>query len=70
MEQLTNRELAVLACVADGKRNPQIAKTVHLGVYTVSRVRSRIIRKLGAQDIAHAVSIGYRGGLLKVEATR
>lgn len=65
MERLTKRELAVLGLVAAGRRNREIAEALHLGVYTVSRVRSRVVRKLGATDMAHAVAIGIREHLIE-----
>lgn len=61
---LTNRELAVLASVAAGHSNRQIAAELLLGVHTVSRVRTRIIHKLGASHMPHAVAIGFRDRIL------
>jgi DNA-binding CsgD family transcriptional regulator len=62
---ITEPELDVLRLVADGHTNASIGEDLYL---TINGVRARLMRiydKLGARDRAHAVSIGYRIGLLQ-----
>jgi DNA-binding CsgD family transcriptional regulator/tetratricopeptide (TPR) repeat protein len=63
--QLTGRELEVLAMVADGLRNREIAERLFLSPKTVAHHVSAILRKLGARTRgeagAHAARLGLRG---------
>jgi DNA-binding CsgD family transcriptional regulator len=62
--QLTGRELEVLALVADGLRNREIAERLFLSPKTVAHHVSAILRKLGARSRgeagAHAARLGLR----------
>jgi DNA-binding NarL/FixJ family response regulator len=62
--QLTARELEVLALVADGLRNREIAERLFLSPKTVAHHVSAILRKLGARSRseagAHAAQLGLR----------
>jgi DNA-binding CsgD family transcriptional regulator len=62
--QLTARELEVLALVADGLRNREIAERLFLSPKTVAHHVSAILRKLGARSRgeagAHAARLGLR----------
>jgi ATP/maltotriose-dependent transcriptional regulator MalT len=46
---LTENELQVARLAADGRSNPQIAATLHMGISTVEAHLSRVYRKLGAR---------------------
>ncbi|MFD5831449.1 response regulator transcription factor [Lentzea sp. NPDC060358] len=61
---LTRREYEVLALVAEGLENQQVADHLVVSVETVRTHVKGILRKLGARDRTHAVSLAYRSGLL------
>ena len=63
--RLTARELEILAAIASGKTNPQIAKALFLSVKTVMHHSTNIYRKkLGVRGRAEAVALAYQAGLL------
>jgi DNA-binding NarL/FixJ family response regulator len=61
---LTNRETEILRYVADGNSNKQIAYILIISEQTVKSHISAILRKLNANDRAHAVSLAMRDGWL------
>jgi predicted ATPase/DNA-binding CsgD family transcriptional regulator len=61
---LTERELEVLAAIATGETNPQIAAVLHLSPKTVMHHSTSVYRKLGVRGRAEAVALAYRTGLL------
>lgn len=61
---LTNRELEILELSSNGLTAPEIAKELYLAMDTVKGYRKRIILKLGAKNITHAVSIGLKCDLI------
>jgi DNA-binding NarL/FixJ family response regulator len=61
---LTERELAVLRLVADGKTNGRIAESLDVAESTVKTHVARILQKLAATDRAHAVALAFRRGLI------
>jgi DNA-binding NarL/FixJ family response regulator len=63
-EQLTGREVEVLALMARGLANKQIAMELGISEHTVKFHLSSIYAKLGATGRAEAVSIGTRLGLI------
>ncbi|MBI5089107.1 MAG: response regulator transcription factor [Actinobacteria bacterium] len=60
---LSPRELAVLACVAEGLTNPEIGAQLGISTDTVKTHMARVLEKLGAKDRTHAVSRALRLGL-------
>lgn len=64
-EPLSQRELEVLRCVAQGMSNKVVA--VHLGIAeeTVKAHMKNIMGKLSARDRTHAVAIAIKRGLLE-----
>ncbi|WP_147268287.1 response regulator transcription factor [Spongiactinospora rosea] len=67
---LTRREAEVLALVAAGLSNLQIADKLGIGAGTVRSHLARILAKLSARNRAHAVGIAYESGLLTVGSPR
>jgi two-component system response regulator DesR len=61
---LTDRERAVLALMASGATNPEIAEELHLSKHTVKEHTSSVYRKLGVRNRTEAVQRGQRLGLL------
>jgi NarL family two-component system response regulator LiaR len=65
--ELSPRELEVLALVAKGATNAEIARTLSLSLSTVGFHISNIIGKLGASNRTEAVSIARRYRLIAAE---
>jgi DNA-binding NarL/FixJ family response regulator len=64
--ELTDREREVLALVAQGLSNSELAETLHVTLPTVKTHVSRILAKLGARDRTQLVIIAYEAGLVSV----
>jgi DNA-binding NarL/FixJ family response regulator len=69
METLTNREREVVALVAHGLSNDEIAETMVLSPATAKTHVSRAMIKLGARDRAQLVVFAYQTGLVTPRAT-
>ena len=63
-DELTPREREMLAVIATGMTNAEIAAQFHLSPLTVKAHVSRILTKLGARDRVQLVVIAYRSGLV------
>lgn len=63
-ETLTPRELEVLAMLAEGVGNKEIAARLHISEHTVKFHVASILGKLGASSRTEAVSRGIRRGLI------
>jgi DNA-binding NarL/FixJ family response regulator len=61
--QLTEQERRVLALVAEGKTNREIAQDLHLGEGTVRNYVSNILSKLGLSNRAEAASYATKHNL-------
>ena len=61
---LTEREVAVLRLVADGRSNAEAAAALILGEATVKTHLGHVYDKLGVNDRAAAVAVAYDRGLL------
>jgi predicted ATPase/DNA-binding CsgD family transcriptional regulator len=62
---LTARELEILAAIASGRTNAQIASDFFLSTNTVMHHSVSIYRKLDVRGRAEAVALAYRTGLLQ-----
>jgi DNA-binding CsgD family transcriptional regulator len=64
-DPLTDRELEILVAISRGGTNETIGQRMYLAADTIRTHVARMCRKLGADDRAHAVAIGFDLGLLK-----
>jgi len=65
-DQLTSREIDVVRLIAAGNSNKQIADQLLIGEATVKSHVTNILSKLGANDRAHAVTIGLKRGIIQL----
>jgi DNA-binding NarL/FixJ family response regulator len=65
-DELTTREIEVLRLIATGNANKQIADQLSIGEATVKSHVTNILSKLGANDRAHAVTIGLKRGIIQL----
>ena len=63
-DELTQREIDVLRLIAAGNSNKLIADQLSIGEATVKSHVTNILSKLGANDRAHAVTIGLKRGII------
>jgi len=65
---LTKRETEILTYVAEGNSNKEIARILAISEQTIKNHVSAILRKLNANDRAHAVTLALHGGWISPEA--
>lgn len=65
---LTNRETEILKYIANGNSNKQIAGLLEISEQTIKNHISSILRKLNANDRAHAVVLAIKHGWISVVA--
>jgi len=64
---LTYRETQILNYIAEGNSNKQIAHILEISEQTIKNHVSSILRKLNANDRAHAVALAMRNGWILAE---
>jgi DNA-binding CsgD family transcriptional regulator len=64
LRALSPRELEILRLVAEGKRTAEIAQALGLSVKSVETYRSRLMQKVGIDNIAGLVRFAIRAGLI------
>lgn len=67
---LTSRETQILNYIADGNSNKQIAYILEISEQTAKNHVSNILRKLNANDRAHAVVLAIRNGWILAEGVK
>jgi len=67
---LTAKEVRILALVAEGNGNKQIAIILGISEQTIKNHVSSILRKLNANDRAHAVTLALRNGWVPIHPDR
>lgn len=65
-DPLSPREIDVLRLIAAGNSNKLIADQLSIGEATVKSHVTNILSKLGANDRAHAVTIGLKRGIIEL----
>lgn len=64
-QDLSEREVALLECLASGHSDTQIADAMAISSSTVRFHLGNVFNKLGARNRCHAVAIGFQSGLLQ-----
>lgn len=67
LDQLSPRELEILQLVVEGKSSLQIARLLSLSPNTVDTYRSRLMQKLGLQDLPSLVRFAIQHGVISLE---
>ena len=65
-DDLTPREIDVLRLIATGNGNKEIADQLSIGEASVKSYVANILSKLDAKDRAHAVTIGFKRGIIEL----
>jgi len=65
---LTSKEVQILTHIAEGNTNKRIASLLGISEQTIKNHVSAILRKLNANDRAHAVFLALRNGWISIEA--
>lgn len=65
---LTKRETQILTYIAEGNTNKEIAHILQISEQTIKNHVSAILRKLNANDRAHAVTLALHSGWISPEA--
>jgi DNA-binding NarL/FixJ family response regulator len=66
LSDLTEREIEILECVADGMGNKSISTALQVAEKTVKNHLSSVFEKLGAEDRTHAVTIATARGIIEM----
>lgn len=64
LDSLSERERQVLGLVAEGKTSKEIARSLHLSLSTVSTYRSRLMKKLGVEDLTELIKFAVEHRLI------
>ena len=64
---LTHREIQILSCIANGSTNKHVARKLGISEQTIKNHVSAILRKLNANDRAHAVALAIRNQWVAVD---
>ena len=67
LEALTSREREILQLVAEGKTSQEIGERLSISPKTVDTYRSRLMRKIGVEDVAGLVKFAIQHGVISLE---
>lgn len=67
LEALTPTEVKMLQDAADGYTAPESAERHYKNVETVKTQRKKILEKLDARNMSHAVKIGLQEGIIEFD---
>jgi two-component system nitrate/nitrite response regulator NarL len=67
ISKLSDREREVLALIAGGKSNKEIAMALNIGVRTTETHRERIMRKLDVHSVAGLTKFAIANGIVSLE---
>ena len=67
LEALSSREREILQLVAEGKTSQEIAERLSLSSKTVDTYRSRLMRKIGVEDMASLIKFAIQSGVISLE---
>lgn len=68
LETLSSREREILQMVAEGKASAEIADTLYISRKTVETYRSRLMHKLGVNDLPGLVKFAIQHGLTTLDS--
>jgi DNA-binding NarL/FixJ family response regulator len=66
LAHLTSKEREILQLISEGYTNEDVAQSLHMSRRTVEKHRSRIMNKLGINNVAELVKFALREGLTKL----
>jgi RNA polymerase sigma factor (sigma-70 family) len=67
LDGLSPREREILQLVAEGKTSQEIAERLSISSKTVDTYRSRLMRKIGVEDMAGLVKFAIQHGVISLE---
>jgi RNA polymerase sigma factor (sigma-70 family) len=67
LEALSSREREILRLVAEGKTSREIAERLSLSPKTVDTYRSRLMRKIGVENLVALVKFAIRHEIISLE---
>jgi RNA polymerase sigma factor (sigma-70 family) len=67
LEKLSSREREILQLVAEGKTSQEIAERLSISPKTVDTYRSRLMDKIGVEDVAGLVKFAIQNGVISLE---
>ena len=67
LEKLSPREREILQLVAEGKTSQQIAESLSISPKTVDTYRSRLMHKIGVEDMAGLVKFAIQNGVISLD---
>ena len=67
LEQLSSREREILQLVAEGKTSQEIGERLSISPKTVDTYRSRLMHKIGVEDVAGLVRFAIQHGVISLE---
>lgn len=67
MTKVTNKEMAVINCIANGRTIKAMAYELDATESMVERCRHRLMKKLGVVNAPQLIHYAYQNGILSLE---